>query len=433
MIQRLLTKIKKRNSFIGNAFIYTITNLIRSSIPFLLLPILTRYLKPEDYGIIATFQVILSVVLILVNMNMRGAVSVNYFKMNTDELKHYIWNVAFLFLLSSLVLLTVFYFFLNRISYIINFPYGGWIIGSVIIALAQSFYTLVLTIWQAGEKPLSYGIFQISFTSLNVGLSLLFVVVYHMEWKGRLSGIALSSVLFGIIGLYLLKKKSLIATKLNLKYLRDALIFGLPLIPAAIGWKIITGIDRFFINSMVDVATTGIYAVGYQFGFIIGILANSFNAAWWPFLFKELKKNEYQAKIRIVRVTYLYNAVIILAALLLSLISPKLIKIFIGKNYHSAYHYVLWISLGFAFNGMRFMILNYIYYVKKTYLSAWIPFLSAGVNIGLNYYLIKVNGAVGAAQATAFTFFLSFILTWMVSMKVYTMPWLEVFYSKKKQ
>lgn len=71
-----------------------------------------------------------------------------------------------------------------------------------------------------------------------------------------------------------------------------------------------------------------------------------------------------------------------------------------------------------------FMVVNYIFYVKKTYILAWITFLSAAINIVLNYFLIRANGAIGAAQATAITFFVSFILTWILSAKVYNMPWL---------
>ncbi|GAI91605.1 unnamed protein product, partial [marine sediment metagenome] len=57
------------------------------------------------------------------------------------------------------------------------------------------------------------------------------------------------------------------------------------------------------------------------------------------------------------------------------------------------------------------------------YILAWITLMSAVINIGLNYFLIKANGAIGAAQATTITFFISFILTWILSAKVYQMPW----------
>jgi Na+-driven multidrug efflux pump len=65
----------------------------------------------------------------------------------------------------------------------------------------------------------------------------------------------------------------------------------------------------------------------------------------------------------------------------------------------------------------------YIFYIKKTYILAWVTFFCAGVNVILNYFFIKANGAIGAAQATTITFFIQFILTFILSSKVYKMPW----------
>jgi O-antigen/teichoic acid export membrane protein len=186
----------------------------------------------------------------------------------------------------------------------------------------------------------------------------------------------------------------------------------------------IGGIDRILINSMVGVAATGIYTVGYQVGMIIGLLASSFNLAWSPFLFEKLKENNYSTKIRIVKFTYLYGIGVIILALGLSFIAPYFLKIFISENFYSAYKYVFWIALGHAFNGMYFMVVNYILYVKKTYILAWVTFFSAGINVVLNYFFIKANGAIGAAQATTIAFFICFVLTWILSARVYKMPWL---------
>ncbi|NLK71578.1 MAG: flippase, partial [Clostridiales bacterium] len=83
-----------------------------------------------------------------------------------------------------------------------------------------------------------------------------------------------------------------------------------------------------------------------------------------------------------------------------------------------------WIALSYAFDGMYKMVVNYIFYAQKTYILAWITFLAAGINIILNYLLIKINGAIGAAQATTATFALQFLLTWFLSSRVYKMPWI---------
>ena len=405
-----------------NTFIYAGSSVINQAIPFLLLPIMTRYLNPTDYGIVATFSVLLAVMVVFVGLSMHGAIGVNFFKLNKDELKRYIGNVFSILLCNFLLVLTIVYTLKSYFSLFTKFP-EDWIIIIVIIALFQSISAIIIGLWQVEQKPSSYGLFQISGTILNVSLSLIFVVLLGWGWQGRILGIIITSIVFGLLSIFIIIKKKYITISFNKEYIKDALFFGVPLIPHALGGWIITGIDRIFINSMVNVAATGLYSVGYQVGMIIGLLANSFNLAWAPFLFEKLKENNYSTKEKIVKSIYLYDGGIIFLALALSFIAPYFLKFFVSKDFYFAYKYVLWIALGYAFNGMYYMVVNYIFYVKKTYILAWITFFSAGINMVLNYFFIKANGAIGAAQATTITFFVQFVMVWILSAKAYKMPW----------
>ncbi|MCK4445455.1 MAG: flippase [Candidatus Marinimicrobia bacterium] len=411
-----------KHKLFKNTYIYTGTNVINKAIPFFLLPIMTRYLSPTDYGIVAIFNVLLAVMVVFVGLNMHGVVNVNFFKLNKDELKEYIGNV-FSILFSSFILVFILVYILKSyFSFLPKFP-ENLIPYIVVVALFQSIFAITLGLWQVEQQSLPYGLFQISRTILNTSLSIIFVVLLCWGWQGRILGIIITSVIFGLLGIFVIYKREYIKFIFNKKYIKDALFFGIPLIPHALGGWIMTGIDRIFINSMIGVDATGIYTVGYQVGMIIGLLAHSFNLAWSPVLFEKLKENNYSTKVKIVKFTYLYNVCIILAALALSFIAPYFLKFFVSKNFYFAYKYVLWIALGYAFQGMYFMVVNYIFYVKKTYILAWVTFSSAGINIVLNYFFIKANGAIGAAQATTITFFISFILTWILSGRVYKMPW----------
>ena len=408
-----------------NTFIYAGSNVINKAIPFFLLPIMTRYLTPTDYGIVATFSVLVAVMGVFVGLSMLGAVYVNFFKLNRDELREYIGNVFFILLSNFLLVLTIVYILKSYFSFFTKFP-EDWILFIVIVALFQSTSAIIIGLWQVEQKPLPYGLFQISGTILNVSLSLIFVVLLGRGWQGRLLGAIITSIVFGLLSIFIIIKRKYITISFNKKYIKDALFFGVPLIPHALGGWIINGIDRIFISSMVNVAATGLYSVGYQVGMIIGLLDHSFNMAWSPFLFEKLKENNYSTKEKIVKFTYLYDVGIILVALALSFIAPYFLKFFVSKDFYLAYKYVLWIALGYAFNGMYLMVVNYIFYVKKTYILAWITFFSAGINIVLNYFFIKANGAIGAAQATTITFFVQFVMVWILSAKVYKMPWKNI-------
>ena len=405
-----------------NTFIYAGSSVINQAIPFFLLPIMTRYLTPTDYGIVATFNVLLGVMVVFVGLSMHGVINVNFFKLNKNELKEYIGNVFSILFSNFLLVFIIVYILKSYFSFFTKFP-ENWIPYIVVVALFQSIFAIILGLWQVEQKPLPYRLFQISRNILDTSLSVVFVVLFCWGWQGRLLGVIIASIVFGLLSIFIIIKRKYITISLNKEYIKDALFFGVPLIPHALGGWIITGIDRIFINSMVGVDATGIYTVGYQVGMIIGLLTNSFNLAWSPFLYEKLKENNYLTKIKIVKFTYLYDVAIVIIALALSFIAPYFLKFFVSENFYFSYKYVLWIALANAFGGMYFMVANYIFYVKKTYILAWVTFSSAGINIVLNYFFIKANGAIGAAQATTITFFVQFIMVWMLSAKVYKMPW----------
>jgi len=393
---------------------------------------MTRYLTPIDYGIVATFSILLAVMGVFVGLSMHGAIGVNFFKLNKDELKEYIGNVFSILFSSFLLVFIIVYILKSYFSLFTKFP-ENWIPYIVVVALFQTIYLINISLWQVEQKSLPYVLFQTSRTILNVSLSVIFVVLLCWGWQGRLLGAIVTSIVFGLLSIFIIIKRKYINISFNKEYIKDALFFGVPLIPHALGGWIITGIDRIFINSMVGLAATGLYSVGYSVGIIIGLLAASFNMAWTPFLFEKLKENNYSTKVKIVKFTYLYDVAIVIIALALSFIAPYFLKFLVSENFYSAYKYVLWIALGYAFNGMYFMVVNYIFYVKKTYILAWVTFFSAGINIVLNYFFIKANGAIGAAQATTITFFVQFIIVWILSAKVYKMPWLEVMHILKSK
>jgi len=95
----------------------------------------------------------------------------------------------------------------------------------------------------------------------------------------------------------------------------------------------------------------------------------------------------------------------------------------VAEEFQGAVIYVFWIALAYAFSGMYKMVVNYIIFSEKTYLLSFVTAIKTVINVVLNYILIKINGPLGAAQATAISFFLGFIMTWVLSARVYKMPW----------
>lgn len=417
MIKTILT-----SNLFKSAGVYTFSRIINSAIPFLMLPILTRYLTPTDYGIVAMYAIMVSIVSPFVGLNIHGAIGVRYFHGGTAGLPRYIGNALCLMAASSLLVTMIMWLFGDIVSKLTAFP-RDWLWTVVLFAVGQFVVRVLLMLWQVENKPFKYGVFQNLQTMMNVGLSILLVVGLGRNWQGRVEAQVISILFFAAIALYVLKKNGWLQFSYNKEDIRGAMKFGVPLIPHEIGSMLITQTDRMFITNMVGVAAAGVYTVGFQVGSIIELVAGSFNQAYSPWLYRQLSQNDEAKKLRIVKLTYLYFVLILLFALGLSLIVPWFLGFFVGKDFVGAGRYTFWIVLGFAFSGMYYMVANYIVFAEKTAALAWVTFFTAIVNIICNYLLIRLNGPVGAAQASALAFFLSFVFTWILSARVYEMPW----------
>lgn len=416
MVKRLVG-----SKLIRCAGVYTFSNILNQSIPFLLIPLLTRYLLPFDYGLVATFQVIAGFVAPFVGLSVHGAIARKYYD-NDVDLPSYVTNCLMLLVVSSLVFSLLMWFFDRQVSTLTTFP-KEWLWGTVVISIRQFVNQIRLSLWQVQVRPVPYGLYQISQTILNACFTVVFVVILDLKWQGWILANVIVSVLYFVVTLFLLWKDKWIKFSINPKYIESALKFGIPLIPHAIGGSVMMAIDRILINKMVGVADTGIYSVSYQVSMIIVLVQTSFNMAWVPWFYEKLKLNEFSTKLKIVKFTYLYVLTMVLFAIGLTLSAPLIMQYFVGKDFYGASLYIGWLSIGKAINAMYFMTCNYIFYSTKTAYLALATFVSAVVHSVMAYYLISFNGTMGAAQAGVVSSIVLVVLTWCFANRVHDMPW----------
>lgn len=414
---------KLKNSILfKNTFIYTLLQLINSGIPFLLLPILTRYLTPEDYGMIATYNTFVGVLSVFVGLSMSGAVSVSFFHLKQEELKRYIGNVFNILLLCvSIVILFVILFEPYLIEKL-KLPVV-WLYIAIAVAWMQMITGINLTLWRSQQKAKPFALYSVAQTLFNISLSLFLIIALHYGWEGRVIGTATAAIIFGLLSMVFIYKRGYSVFNYSAGYMKDALKFGIPLIPHQMALWIRSGVDILLITSIVGVSQTGLYSVGLQFGMVVGVFAIAFNNAYSPYLYEKLKNITPEIQKNLVKFTYYYFIGIVVFAMLLSTFFIWLIPYFLGEKFQGASQYIYWISLAYAFQGMYLMVVNYIFYAKKNHLLSMVTISTSVFHVVLSYILIQYYGAIGAAYASVISFFLTFILVWRISNKVVEMPW----------
>jgi O-antigen/teichoic acid export membrane protein len=409
------------NSLASNTLIYSVSSIINSAIPFLLLPVLTNFLTPVEYGRVSTFLVVVSIASIFVTLELHGIISVVYYK-NRHLVRKYIFNIITIATLACGCIVMITCLLANTIEEAIELPLK-WILVGELVAFFQFISLVNLTIWQLDQKAKYFGAFQISNTLLNYGISVLLIVYLGYGDKGRIVAVLLSALVFACFSIAYLHFNRKLVFGLNKEVIKDSLKFGIPLLPHALSTWMVIGLDRIFINNYAGVEQNGIYTTGFQIASLISIVGVSFNKAFIPFLFKNLSNNDLQSKVKVVKVTYLYFIVLLLSAVALAISSPLLLSILVDEKYYAANDYILWIALGAAADGMYYGVVNYIFYVKKTGKLAYVTFLSGLLHVLLSFLLIPEIGALGAAYSTVTTQIITFVCVWILSHKLYPMPW----------
>ena len=400
--------------------IYMLSNMINAAIPFLLLPILTNFLSTSDYGILSNFNAIVNFLIPIVGINVMSSLQVQFIKKEID-FKNYISTVLRFNLILATSLSFLVFIFTSQIERITHIP-----IEFIYFLCSYAFFNVLievlLAIWRMEEKAIFFGLFRITRTLIEVLLVIYFVVYLSWGIKGTLFGMSIAYLLGAFVTILILLKKKLLIGKFELNYLKHALTYGVPLIPHALSGTAIMYADKLIITYYHGLEQNGIYSVGFMIGQLIGLIQNSFNQAWVPWVFKKLKTGSEDDKISLVKITYLYFILILAAVFLLWLLIPFVYS-FLGKTFNSGMELTLFIAIGFAFNGMYKMVSVYLFYLEKTKIIAAISLSVACLNIGLAFVLIKHNGILGAAYANVISMFILFLCSWLISSKMFKMPW----------
>lgn len=402
---------------------YTGVNILNSSIPFLLLPLLTVYLSPSDYGLLTLIQLVIVVSLPIVLMNTHGFLIIEYSKLPFEKFQSLVSTIVWVPIAGFVFLEIIFYFSEVYLVKYFHIPLA-YIYYLPIFVLIQAVPAIVSIIFQAKKEPLKYGKYKISMTVFNFSLSLLLVVVFGYGWEGRLWGIVGSFLIFSLIGLIILIRLNYLKLSFDKELLRSALRFGIPAIPHSIAGVFLAMSDRIFLANMLGEGSVGIYSVAFQLASAVSIILSSINQAWSPYLFKKLNADpSLEDKIQIIKTTYKIMLLMTIMAFLFILFSSLIFDVFIDRAYHEGKSITRYVTVAFLFQGYYFMVTNYIFYSKKTYLLSYITLFSVFIIFVSNYFLIRIYGIYGAAYSMALAWAIFFFITWVVAQKIYPMPW----------
>lgn len=410
------------------SFVYIFCDGVNRAIPFLLLPFITHYLTPADYGIITNFNVYIQILAVFCYSCTLGAVPVNFFKLSPENFRKYASSVILLNT-GALIICAVVAIFSNTIIYkSLNISYSFQLLALFSIWFS-GMTQLNMTLWRCEERPFAFGIFQISQSALNAFTTILFVIVLLLGWKGRIYSMMLATIVFGVISVVILIRKGYCTPKISGEFVKQALFFALPLIPHALSFWFKSGVDKVLLTGMVGLSSNGLYSVALTWGSVVTMFLTAFNNAYAPFLYKKLasfdkdKNGTIHEQKRLVKLIWSMIGLTLIFVIFMYFVSCMFIRWVYAPVYFESVAYLPWVMLVQFFQGVYLMFVCFVHYTLKTKVLGLITFSCSLLQVGVTYLMIRYWGAIGAAASSALTALIICFFVVRYAMKVYKLPW----------
>jgi O-antigen/teichoic acid export membrane protein len=295
-----------------------------------------------------------------------------------------------------------------------------WIVLGAGYFLALSLYQMPLELYKVRMQASRYVAWSLVGFTLVVAGNIYLVAVRDWGLRGMLLA---NLTAYGLLAavLWLLAMPTL---RFNLEWWRLAPLFafGLPMLPALLGRRVLDAADRYMIPWYHGLDALGVYVMGAKVAAILeGLLLVPFLYAWQPFFYS--LSDDDQAPRVFARVTQV--VALLLGFLFLSIQAARdpILDLLGRGKFAGAGGVVTVLLLAVVCNGLQYCVSAGIHLRRKLVQEMGIMAAAAGVNVALNLILIPSLAGMGAAMATFAAYAVYLSGSFLLAQRIYPVPY----------
>ncbi|RPI13540.1 MAG: hypothetical protein EHM58_18310 [Ignavibacteriae bacterium] len=325
---------------------------------------------------------------------------------------------------TSVVFSLIIYALSGQISFLLTGTYEHSVLIKIVSLLlfVDSLSRFPMIAINAEQKAKIYTFINITGVIVNLIFNILFIVILrkgieYIFYAQIISYLYIFIISFVSVRKFFNVKVDFLTIKKLTKFAHSFLYYGLFLISLDI-------IDRFFLSYFYDESTVGVYSACYRIGMVMNLLISGFRTAWIPF-FMTMKDEENNKEVFSKVFSYFVYAGMLLF-LVIALFANDIVRIHIGnfylilaKDYWSGLVIIPYILLSYFIFGLYTNLNIASYFENKISYLIISSCCGFAANILLNIILIPSYGIIGAAIATALSYFIMFIVLYILSQKVF--------------
>jgi len=377
-----------------------------NGISFFTIPIFTRLLGAENYGIYtiyASYQGLLAVVMSLQTQATIAPISVYY---EGEGRNKCLSNSLSISLVASVLCAALICLAMPLVT-----GFTGLSVPMIIVMLLHTF-GMVGTNWALAKftydkQAKTNFVFSTAVAVGGVLLSLL-LITWLMKDKPSYFGYAVGHMVpYAIVGavffVYFLVKGKSLFWKEAWKF---CLPLCLPLIFHAFSNLLLHQSAKIMVQNMVSDAAAGVFGFAVTFSNVMHIIFNALNTTWVPFYHDDIREGRTDdLKKKTNNYVFLFTCLTVGFVMAM----PEVVKVFAGEEFWDSINQIPLLVGGIYFVFLYSFPVNFEFYYRSTKSIAVGTTITCFCNIVLNYFLIDKIGMMGAAVSTLVSYALLYV------------------------
>lgn len=390
---------------------YLFANIATKALAFISIPVYTRLLTVEEYGIVNVLMSVLNIAPILLTLNLEVAIGRYFF--DTDDIndfKRFVGCSIRLAGLSFLVMSLIFIILLPWFSSLLSFPFL-----LTLSILPLSLYRIINSVFQQIYNPLleskKIAIVSSVQTYLAFGLSVIAILCLNDQ---KYYGFAIGNIVaLFLLGIYMFKQiRPYTIGCWDKKYIKYTINYCIPYIPYSLSGVIIDQFGRIFISADSGFDSAGLYSMAANIAMIMAIFIGLVHQAWNPFYFRYLNNNDYKSLDDDYDIIW---RITLLLAVGIAIFGKEIGFVLGGKQYLDSLYVIPVLCVGYAMYQWAYVYMRNTGYAKKTIWNGIVITISGFVNVLLSALLTPIMKELGVAIAFMISYTILMVLSYYVN------------------
>lgn len=404
-----------------DSILYTLSTILTRGTAFILLPIYTRTLSPEEFGLLDYLTALGAIAAIVVTLEiMQGLARHIPEHLEDPRKKRDYASTCMWFVLGvyTTMLVLVCAFSTQLAAVLLDAP----VKADLLRLAAWSYWVAAMLNVVHGQlrwelKAATSALLSLLAALLTVACALVLVV----WWKWGIRGALLAQVAGGLLAL--LPSLYLTRTSFGLNFdgpsLRRMLAYSVPLIPSSLAVVFALYFDRIVLKELAGLSAVGVYAVGQKIALVVTLALVGFRSALTPLIYANHARASTPDELA--QIFRVFCLAALAMALGLSVFAREIVGLISTAAYQEAAAVVPLLIFSVLLSNM-YVFAPGLDIGRKTAFISMINIGVAALNLGLNYLLIPQLGILGAAWAALLAFGAGFAVYMYASQRLYPVP-----------